>query len=347
MKTLAFLAPYCALFFALSTRAFEAKIKVDPARPFVGESFNIFFHISSPVRGTPAVSFDPGGLTIVRQEASTSTTTAYRAGKFSTVIEYVFSYHVTAPTAKTYRLTDILVNFNGEKKYLANKAIEVFSGPEKLKSYFLQIDTSKENIYLGEGIDVQYYLYSKIPIIQVEIKEYPKLNHFIKRFIDVGQAPAESVNYRGETYRRNLIYASRLYPEKVGNLTLDSIKLQLRMRSWRRSVWDTSPVRTTTLVSPRVKILVKPLPTEDVPQNFTGLVGDHAIQFSLNKSRFLVNEIMEGKFEITGEGLLEKFPPPVLYSSDALEQFDTRSEIIETQDKTSKKVFDYTFIPRK
>ena len=66
--------------------------------------------------------------------------------------------------------------------------------------------------------------------------------------------------------------------------------------------------------------------------------------FTLNKSKFVVNEIIEGKFEITGSGLLENFESPTLYQHDSLEQFDTRSEIIEGN--PTKKIFDYTLIPR-
>ncbi len=340
---------YLLLVWAFNIQAFDVKLEIGPSRPFIGESFKILIHVYSQTRETPTVSFDPGGLTIQDKDVSVGTTAYLKGGKFITTVNYTFSYDVTAAEAKTYRLTNILIESSGGKRYIPNKAIQVFSGPERLKDYFLQTEISKTTIYLGEGIDVKYYLYSKLPIVQLNIKEYPKLNNFIKRFVDVSNAPAETVSYRGEMYKRNLIYATRLYPEKIGKLYVDSLKLLLKIRSpWRRSAFGTLPLRmrTITLMNSKAELLVRPLPTENVPKNFTGLVGNHKLDFTLNKSKFLVNEIAEGKLEITGEGLLEKFAPPVLYKHDALEQFDTRSEMIDTKNTSSKKIFDYTFIPR-
>ena len=87
---------------------------------------------------------------------------------------------------------------------------------------------SKEKVYLGEGIDVHYYLYAKAPIVSSELREYPKLNNFIKRFVDVSSATVDRVNHAGEIYNRHPIYAARVYPEKVGKLQLDSVKMRIR-----------------------------------------------------------------------------------------------------------------------
>ena len=320
----------------------DIELKIEPSRPFVGEAFKILINVYSQTHETPPnIKFNLGGLTLLEKDVSIGTSAYFKGRNFVTTKHYTFSYNVTAPEAKIYRLTNITIEFQGKKHYIPNKAIQVFSGPEKLKNYFLQAETLKTTIYLGEGIDIKYYLYSKIPIFQINIKAYPKLNNFIKRFTDVSNIPAETVNYRGAMYKRNLIYATRLYPEKIGKLYIDPLKLDIKFRSWRSTYF-----RITTLMNPKIELLVRPLPTEDVPKNFTGLVGTHEINFTLNKSKFLVNEIVEGKFEVTGEGLLEKFGPPSLYKHDALEKFDTRSEIIDTKNTSSKKIFDYTFIPR-
>ena len=335
------LISYLFLILALNVQAANnIELKIEPSRPFIGESFKVLIHIYSQTQETPKVLFNLGGLTLLQKDVSVGTSAYLKGGKFVTTKNYTFSYHVSAPKAKVYRLTNIAIELEGKKHYIPNKAITVLSGPEKLRNYFLQAETSKTTTYLGEGIDIKYYFYSKGSISQLEIKEYPKLNNFLKRFTDVGgNVPAETVNYRNEIYKRSLIYATRAYPEKIGKVIIDPLKLRLKTRRWGH-------LRTITLMNPKIQLLVRPLPAENVPKNFTGLVGNHEIHFTLNKSKFLVNEIVEGKFEITGEGLLEKFAPPVLYKHDALEQFDTRSEIIDMNKVSSKKIFDYTFIPR-
>ena len=233
-----------------------------------------------------------------------------------------------------------------KKKRISNRLISVLKEPERAKSYFIEAQVPKETIYIGEGIDVQYFVYSKGRILSSELQVYPKLNNFIKRFIDVSKTPSEKVSYKGEIYDRHLIYAARVYPEKTGRLYLDPVKMKLTGMFGSASIFGMGQARTLSLSSQSIQIQVMPLPADGVPTNFTGLVGDHDMIFKLNKSKFVVNEIIEGNLEVNGEGLLEKFEAPVLYQHNALEKFDTRSEIIKIDKTTVKKVFDYTFIPR-
>ena len=158
--------------------------------------------------------------------------------------------------------------------------------------------------------------------------------------------PPEAVNHRGETYYRQSMYKVRVYPSKTGRLFIDPVKVKLAVPFQNRNYFGFNPVKTTTVTGDKVPVLVMPLPAEGVPTNFTGLVGEHELNFKLGKRKFIVNEIVEGQLEITGQGLLEDFEPAALYQHAGLENFDTRSETIEIDTNTAKKRFDYTFIPR-
>ena len=70
---------------------------------------------------------------------------------------------------------------------------------------------SKTQAYIGEGIDVRYYLYSRAPVVQTEFKSFPKLNGFIKRYHKIADRE-EAVEYEGIVYRRSLKYSARVYP---------------------------------------------------------------------------------------------------------------------------------------
>jgi len=47
------------------------------------------------------------------------------------------------------------------------------------------------------------------------------------------------------------------------------------------------------LASPRIEVEVLPLPAENVPAGFTGMVGEHEFSLVMPKSKFLVNEPIE------------------------------------------------------
>jgi len=76
------------------------------------------------------------------------------------------------------------------------------------------------------------------------------------------------------------------------------------------------------------------------------LVGDHTFEFTQAETRFLVNQAIEYRLVVQGDGALEKYDAPIIYNHADLEQFDTRSEVVEVDKKKARKQFDYTLLPR-
>ena len=323
-------------------------IEIQPKKPFFEETFEVVISIHTQSQGTPSLSFDHRELDIISQSSSTSVHAQFVRGKFITGTEHKFIYEMKAPSAKTYMLTNVVVEIEGEKNRIPNKAITVIREKERAKSYFIDIETSKDDIYLGEKINVKYYIYKKVSlgVGEIAFEKFPEFKNFIKRSVDVDHQEVESIEHSGEMYRRQLIYSVTLYPSKIGKFYLDPVKVRLAVPVPGNTFSMLRRNRIAVTTSPRKEIIVRPLPTDEIPKNFTGLVGKHDIAFSLNKTKFVVNEVIEGRFEITGEGLLEDFAPPNLYQYDALENFDVKSDILEIDENNAKKIFDYTFIPR-
>ena len=172
----------------------------------------------------------------------------------------------------------------------------------------------------------------------------------IKRFHHVKEN-SENVNYRGYIYKRSLKYSARVYPEKIGKLFIDSMKVgvQYQNRGDRRTLLGAfrfafGEVKRRNFSSRPIEIAVRPLPA-GAPQNFTGLVGEHTFKASSLKKKYLVNEAIELRVEVYGPGALENFDDPIIYHDHELEVFDTKSEIVETSESTAKKILDYTYLP--
>ncbi|MGZ3788349.1 MAG: hypothetical protein ACXVLQ_07480, partial [Bacteriovorax sp.] len=162
--------------------------------------------------------------------------------------------------------------------------------------------------------------------------------------------PVETVQYKGQVFKRILAYSARLYPEKVGSAVLDpmSISVQVIENDYSSPFggFGAQRFKNKDLSSPRIEIEVLPLPSENVPAGFTGLVGEHDFSLSMTKNKFLVNEPIEIKLEVKGKGALENMDAPVIYSDNNLEQFDTKSEVSEIGTQAAKKVFEYTLLAR-
>jgi hypothetical protein len=351
MKILTFLMMTFMSFLAMAM-ADDISVEVNPPEPIMNESFYLTFKIKTSGSVDPYISFTPSGASVLgKSEQGVSISTVVINGKFTTTREQNYVYEMMAERAGQVSLKNIKVEISGKTTTLKDVYLNVLSAPRKVPDAFMEAQASKTRVYLGEGIDVNYYLYFKTSIAANDVKEFPKLNRFIKRFHHVN-SPVETVQYKGQVLKRILAYSARLYPEKVGTAVLDpmTISVQIIENEYSNPFggfgMGSQRFKNKDLSSPRIEVEVLPLPAENVPPGFTGMVGEHEFTLSMNKGKFLVNEPIELKLEVKGKGALEKMEAPVFFTDNNLEQFDTKSDMTEINNQTSKKVFDYTLLAR-
>lgn len=328
----------------------ELAVKVNPPSPVKDESFNVIFEITTSDDDEPMVSFDPVGLEVLGRSKEVSLSTSIINGRFSSTRKIKMVYEMISSAARTAHIRDIKVELGSKTLTHKPVRINILSRKKTPRNIFLQAEVSKDKVYLGEGVDVRYYLYSRVPVVQTEFKSFPKLNGFIKRFHKVVDKE-EAVQYEGHVYRRSLKYSARVYPEKIGRLFIDPLRLNIQYAGSSGNPFGSfgmafNRFRSKGVSSKKVEIEVAPLPSEGVPINFTGLVGEHEFRLVSNKQKYVVNEAIEAKLEVIGPGALEKMEAPKIYKDAALEQFDTKSEFFEVGMTSGRKVFDYTYLAR-
>lgn len=335
------------LFFFSSILHADIEVKFRPEKPVLNESFEMEVVISFEGGEEPFVSFDPGGLTVEeRRKGGVAFTTQLINGQFSSQKTITYVYQLRANRAGTFYIRDLVVKLDSGDISKDNVRVVVLREAEKPKDYFLEAIPSKDKVYKGEGFYLDYYLYTRVPIYSQELKEYPKLNGFLKKFKNIDETP-ERVERSGLIYQRSKKYSARLYAEKTGKLTADPLKLQVGI-GYGNGVggFGFRDIRNVTLSSAPVEIEVSEAAADSVPKGYTGLVGEHSFNLLSTKDKYLVNEPIELKLEIVGPGLLEKMDSPVLYSHPDLESFDTRSEIQEISPTQSRRIIEYTYLPR-
>ncbi len=333
-------------------RAENVDIEVSPPEPLINESFFVTFKIKTTGNVEPYISFTPDGATVQgKREQGVSISTTVINGKFTTSREQNYVYELVAERAGQITLKNIKVDIGGKVTTLKDVHANVLSQPRRIPDAFMEAQASKTKVYLGEGIDVNYYLYFKNSISANDVKEFPKLNKFIKRFHHIN-SPVETVQYKGQVLKRILAYSARLYPEKVGNAVLDPMTISVQVVESDYSSpfggfgMGSQHFKNKDLSSPRIEVEVLPLPSENVPAGFTGMVGEHEFSLSIPKNKYLVNEPIEIKLEVKGKGALENMDAPAIYTDNNLEQFDTKSEVTELGAQSAKKVFEYTLLAR-
>lgn len=340
-----FLLLIASLFIFSANAEFDVAFR--PERAVVDEIFEMDITIQVQNNDEPFISFDPGGLVVEgRRNAGVSFTTQLINGQFTSQKTMRVTYQLRANRAGTFYLRDFTITMGQQKISKDNVRVIVLREAEKPKDYLLEALPSKERVYKGEGFFVDYYLYTRVPIYAQELKEYPKLNGFLKRFKNVDESP-ERVERGGIIYQRSKKYSAKLFPEKIGQLTIDALKLQLGVGFGANSTgFGMRDIRNVTAMSAPVTIEVSEVPSENLPTTFTGLIGDHNFNLIVSKTKYLANEPIELKLEVIGPGMLEKMDDPVFYSHPDLETFDTKSEVQEISNDRSRKIIEYTYLPR-
>jgi hypothetical protein len=346
---------FLLLFFLVlipSLRAEEVDVELSPPEPLMNESFFMTFKIKTTGNVEPYISFTPVGATVLgKREQGVSISTTVINGKFTTTREQNYVFELMSERSGQVSIKNIKVEIGGKVTNVKDVHANVIAQARKIPDAFMEAQASKTKVYLGEAIDVNYYLYFKTSISANDVKEFPKLNKFIKRFHHIN-SPVETVQYKGQVFKRILAYSARLYPEKVGNAVLDPMTISVQIiesdygSPFGGFGMGSQRYKNKDLSSPRIEVEVLPLPSENVPAGFTGMVGEHEFSLNIPKTKYLVNEPIEIKLEVKGKGALENMDAPTIYSDNNLEQFDTKSEVSEVGTQLAKKVFEYTLLAR-
>lgn len=331
--------------------AANVEISVNPINPVVGETFTVTFSIYSESSDEPAISFNPLGAEVVsRGSYGVSTRTTYVNGKLSVERKITVDYELMANAGGEVFLRDIKVEMGGQTYSHPTKRISIYKEALKTPEIFVKAEVSKSELYVNESMLVRYYLYSKHGVSNIEIKKFPQLDNFLKRYHDERVA-AQRVEYDGELYNRKVIYTAQLFAQKEGLYTVDPITMIVQYSERSNDPFSGigfgfSQLRKKTILSEPVKIKVKKLPFENVPSSFTGLVGKHEFELNAIKNKYLVNEPIEISFKVKGPGALELLEAPVILSNANLEELVSNTDLKIDQDFMGMKTFDITYLGR-
>lgn len=336
--------------FSVQLWADEVKVEVTPPRPVAGEVFQVLFRVFTQSDAEPSINFSSSGLEVVgKSNQGVSTRTVYANGQLTVTREVMVVYEMVAAKPGTSFIRDINVGVDNKSFRHNSVAITVLKEPEQAADVFVKAEVPKTEIFLGEGITARYFLYSRVPVNNLDIKKYPKLNGFLKRFLQEAEH-TERVSVNGEVYLRTQIYASKLFPEKVGTLKIDSLSLSATYpESGRHDPFGAFGLnrnyKTKTMNSEIIDIQVKALP-QPIPPHFTGLVGQHNFNLEFNQQKLIVNEPLEIKLTISGPGALEKLEAPPVLKHEGLEEFESTGDLKINDAASATKIFEYTFLAK-
>lgn len=217
------------------------------------------------------------------------------------------------------------------------------------QAFFIQVEVDKTDVYEGEQIRVNWYVYTRGQMETLDRIKFPSLKGFWKEVIE--EVPSiqfveEVVN--GVPYRKALLASHALFPIKPGKFVIDEYKIKSRVRLGQSGFgFGLGPAYEYTRSSDRVNINVRPLPTEGRPKDFTGAVGQFEMQAIVDGNSFPVNQPFSLRVRFEGAGNAKMIELPALDLPAGLEVYDTKSESKFFKDGRSYKEFEVLIIPRK
>ncbi len=353
-----------------AAHSFVAKISHEVVE--VGQRFQVTFSIDADANGFAQPDFSKfrvlsgpnqsRGMQVVNGQMSSSTS---------------FSYILVATTAGTYKIGPASINVNGEKYNTQAIKLKVLGKSQAsqnaqrqrqeqrkqeaktLADYiYIKAIVDKREAYVGEKISVTYKLYSRLPLMGINLEKLPELNgfysHEIKTVYDEIKLSEENIG--GENYQVAVLQQELLYPQRSGELEIDPLAMKVTARVQTRrakTVWDQMmgayQQRELICESPRQKIKVLALPNNGKPSDFSGAVGVFSMDFTASKEEVESNEAIDFKLEIKGEGNLPLITGQELVFPPDFEVYDPETkntyQINQSGAKGSKS-FNYLAIPR-
>lgn len=307
---------------------------------------------------------------------STSISQSWVNGKSSFNKGYIY---IIEPT-KTGRFTigSATIEYKGEVYKTKPITIEVIKGdPNQQQQYNnhnpyyqhrqqpQQIDVDEEiqliaeinktNPYVNEPITVVYKLYFSHNIGIQDFSELskPKYNDFWSHHFEIKQLQPIEETRNGKRTRSVVLKKVVLYPQKDGTLEIEplSYKMVVQVPTGRRDFFGRMDITTQDKVVSAGKrnINVKPLPTLNQPEDFTGAVGNFSLKVTPSRTALKAGESLDLTVQVSGNGNLKLFKLPELKLPNAFEVYDpVNKQKIDTplSGMTGSTTDTYTIIPQ-
>jgi len=224
---------------------------------------------------------------------------------------------------------------------------------------FLQLSLPKKEMFVGEVLPVELRLFLRNDVLNPGNLQLPPLR---------GDGFTSGKLVQGERFMRQVgnnqfmvvPLLTTLTPVKDGQLTLDALNgsiIVYRRAAGRRQV---NPFDIDSFFGPPMEqqqvplsleqqtINVRPLPSENVPAEFNGAVGNYTMTFSAGPTNVAVGDPITVKVQISGHGNLDAL---ILREQTAWQDFKTYppTSKVETHDQLGiqgTKSFEQIIVPQ-
>jgi len=359
-----------------------------PPQVAVGQTFTFTFALNQRAQQVAQLQF-PGFDILSGPNQSTSTSMSIVNGQTTQSSSFSYSYTLRAQKEGSFTIPSAVFVVDGNQVKSNTVQIKVVASqqagtpppqqqqigsrnqPAQTQSFdksdvFVRASASKSNPYQGEQVIITHKLY----VGQSVNGGYRLVNATMPTqsglwSYTLGDQNAENVAKQevinGKKYNVHEIRRTAVFPQKTGEITVTPMEIELQagvitQQSTGDPFFDnffggrqSTQTYNLDLKSNAVQLSVKPLPQNNKPDGFDGLVGHFNLSSSLSRTQLKANDATNLTITVSGTGNLQHIDPLVIEFPPDFDVTEPRvSDNINTKGNTvtGSRIFEYVIIPR-
>lgn len=175
---------------------------------------------------------------------------------------------------------------------------------------------NQKNVYAGEQVTVEFALYTRINIADLNLAQMPSFSGFwVEPIFDAKRLDFQRKSIQGMLYDVAVIKKSALFPVSSGQLEINPMEMDVAVVQRSGDFFDFfGRTKTVRIKSDPITIKVKPLPTAGRPEEFTGGVGQFTVKASLDRTTSEAAEPINLIIRVSGSGNVKLIEKPSMPS---------------------------------
>ncbi len=342
---------------------------VDRTTVGLGETFTLNVSVNGEnISGVPAPKLpELPDFNVLGRSSSQSTNISFINGKMTQQTTITFIYTLSPKKIGRLTIGPCKIDYQGNTYETQSIDIEVVKGATQVpppstqspprttgsseQGIMLVAIPGKREVYQGEQVNVDFYLYTQYNIDNVDFSKFPNFNGFWSEVInEPTRLNYKKITYEGKKYYAALVRSFALFPITSGNLNIDQMEMIVTVIKPPSDFFDFfGTAQRITIVSKPITINVLPLPEEKKPADFCGGVGKFTLSAGVSRDTSNQGEPVNLIIKISGTGNLKLIEKPALLSIPNLKILEP--EVKENIDKSTgtikgTKEFRFPLIPQ-
>jgi len=238
---------------------------------------------------------------------------------------------------KTYQTNELKVS-------VTESVGQTDSGETSDSDLYIKTNLSGKEMYLGQKMALSYELYTRYNLENYNFLEDVNIDGFVSNEISEDKLTSGYATVSGNKYARYELKQMFLSPIKTGTYTIPSFNFQANASTG--DFFSTS--KPYYLQTDAEKITVKPLPSDNQPSDFSGIVGKLNIDATYDKQEINYGDSITLKVTASGNCNLDNLSKVIQGELPGFSVYETENsseESIQDNQYFAKKEFNIILVP--